>query len=197
LLLKTLYLVSEAKSGLSALALKRHLGVSYPAARLLHPKLMQAMSEREALTTLRGTVQVDEAYLGGERTGGKAGRGSENKIPFVAAVSMDDQNHPAFVKFSPVPGFTLKAIAAWAKDNLSLGRSVISEGLDCFRALTQAACPHQALVVGGKSLKSGPKSTGSIRCWVISRRAWRVLIMPLPLTNTGGAFGRTPCHNAF
>ena len=58
-------LVREAKTGLSALALKRHWGVSYPTAWLLHHKLMQAMSERDALYTLRGTVQVDDAYLGG------------------------------------------------------------------------------------------------------------------------------------
>ena len=152
-----IYLVSEAKTGLSALALKRQLGVSYPTAWLLHHKLMQAMSERDALYTLRGTVQVDDAYLGGERTGGKAGRGSENKIPFVAAVSMDHKNHPTFVKFSPVPGFTLTAIAAWAKDSLSPGGSVISEGLDCFRAVTKAGCSHQAFVVGGKKPKELPE----------------------------------------
>ena len=42
-----IYLVSQAKTGLSALALKRHLGVSCPTAWLVHHKLMQAMSERE------------------------------------------------------------------------------------------------------------------------------------------------------
>ena len=96
-------LVREAKTGLSALALKRHWGVSYPTAWLLHPKRMQAMSEREALYTLRGTGQVDDAYLGGERTGGKAGRGSENKIPFVAAVSMDHKTPRPSSSSPPVP----------------------------------------------------------------------------------------------
>ncbi len=39
-----IYLISQAKTGLSALALKRHLGVSYPTAWLIHHKLMQAMA---------------------------------------------------------------------------------------------------------------------------------------------------------
>jgi hypothetical protein len=39
-----IYLVSQAKTGLSALALKRQLGVSYPTAWLIHHKLMQAMA---------------------------------------------------------------------------------------------------------------------------------------------------------
>ena len=56
-----LYLIGEAKTGLSALALKRDLGVSYPTAWLIHHKLMQAMVEREAATVLCGTVQVDDA----------------------------------------------------------------------------------------------------------------------------------------
>ena len=48
---------------------------------------MQAMTERDAQYTRCGEVLVDDADVGGERVGGKAGRGSENKVPFVAAVS--------------------------------------------------------------------------------------------------------------
>ena len=154
--LLAIYLLSESKTGLSALALKRHLGVSYPTAWLIHHKLMQAMSERDDSYLLHGTVQIDDAYLGGERTGGKAGRGSENKVPFVAAVSLDEKNHPCYVKFTPVPGFTLKALAAWAKDNLATGCLVLSDGLPGFRALTTAGCQHEVLVAGGKKPKDLP-----------------------------------------
>ena len=114
-----IYLISQAKTGLSALALKRQLGVSYPTAWLLQQKLMQAMAERDALYTLHGAVQVDDAYLGGELTGGTAGRGSENKVPLVAAVSVTAEGHPQYVKLTPVPGFTRKAIADWARADLS------------------------------------------------------------------------------
>jgi len=106
-----IYLISQAKTGLSALALKRHLGVGYPTAWLIHHKVMQAMAAREAHYVLAGQVQVDAAYLGGERSGGKAGRGSENKIPFVATISLSDDGHPLRPKLSPLPGFTLQAIA--------------------------------------------------------------------------------------
>ena len=42
-----IYLVSQAKTGLSALSLKRHLGVSYPMAWKVQHKLTQAMTERD------------------------------------------------------------------------------------------------------------------------------------------------------
>lgn len=73
------YLLSQSKTNLSALELMRHLGVCYRTAWRLKHKLMQAMTEREATRRLGDLVQVDDAYLGGERNGGKAGRGSENK----------------------------------------------------------------------------------------------------------------------
>jgi transposase-like protein len=148
-----IYLISQAKTGLSALALKRLLGVSYPTTWLLQHKLMTAMSERDADYTLSGRVDIDDAYLGGELSGGKAGRGSENKVPFVAALSFDDSGHPLYIKLSPVPGFTSKAIGDWAKDNLAQGCDVLSDGLACFAAVTEADCQHQAIIVGGRKPK--------------------------------------------
>lgn len=77
-----IYLLSQAKTGLSALALSRQLGVSYPTAWLLHHKLMETMAEREQRYRLGGHVQLDDAYLGGGRSGGKAGRAQRTRLPF-------------------------------------------------------------------------------------------------------------------
>lgn len=54
-------LISEAQTGLPALAPKRHLGVSYLTAWLIQHKLMQTMTERDAQDTLCGEVLVDDA----------------------------------------------------------------------------------------------------------------------------------------
>lgn len=152
-----IYLISQAKTGLSALALKRQLGVSYPTAWLLHHKLNRAMAARESCHRLEGAVQVDDAYLGGERAGGKPGRGSENKVPFVAAVSLDEKDRPRFLKLSMVSGFTSDAIGKWAKANLAPGCAVISDGLGCFAAVTAAGCTHQPVVVGGRKPRDMPQ----------------------------------------
>ena len=154
--LLAIYLLSQAKTGLSALALKRQLGVSYPTAWLIQHKLMQAMADREDRYLLEGKVQVDDAYLGGERTGGKVGRGSENKVPFIAAVSLTDEDHPLRVRLTPLPGFTLKAVSAWAKDSLAPGSIVFSDGLACFGAVTEAGCRHHPTVMAGRKPREVP-----------------------------------------
>jgi len=144
-----IYLVSQAKTGLSALDLKRQLGVSYPTAWLIQQKLMQTMVERDAQYQLCGDVQVDDAYLGGELAGGKAGRGSENKVPFVAAISLSAEGRPLYIKMAPVPGFTRKAIVDWAIEDLSPGCLVTSDGLSCFAGVTNAGCQHRVIIAGG------------------------------------------------
>ena len=89
---------------------------------------MQTMVERDAQYKLCGNVQVDDAYLGGELAGGKAGRGSENKVPFVAAISLNAKGRPMYIKMAPIPGFTRKAIAIWANEDLTSGCVVTSDG---------------------------------------------------------------------
>ena len=109
-----MYLISQAKTGLSALALKRHRGVNYlggnyRTAWLINQKVMRTMAERDAQEPLHGDIQLNDAYLGGERLGGR-GRGSPNKVPFVAAVSSREAGHPMRVKLNRLSGFTRLAV---------------------------------------------------------------------------------------
>ncbi|MBN6742488.1 IS1595 family transposase [Acidithiobacillus sp. MC6.1] len=152
-----LYLISQAKTGLSALALKRQLGVSYPTAWRIHHKLMQSMLEREALYTLQGAVQADDAYLGGENPGGKAGRGSENKVPFVAAVSVDAQGHPVYARFTAIKEFTSTAIEGWARSTLNTDCQVLTDGLPCFNGIADAGRSHAVVVAGGRKPRDLPQ----------------------------------------
>ena len=154
-----IYLISQAKTGLSALALKRQIGVSYPTAWLMHHKIMAAMAEADDRDRLENWVQLDDAYLGGERplVEGQAGRGSVNKVPFVAAISLNDDGHPIHLKLSPVSAFSSTAIAEWAARSLMPGTVVRSDGLGCFAAVSKAGCVHLPTVVGQKKPRDLPQ----------------------------------------
>ena len=143
-----MHLLTQAKNNVSALELKRHLGVRYKTAWLLKHKLMQVMSEREAPRQLNGRVEIDDAYLGGELPGGKSGRGSENKVPFIAAVQTTASGHPLKVCLKKLE-FTKEAIADWAKTTLAASAQVVSEGLWCFRAVTASGATQERVVTGG------------------------------------------------
>ena len=144
-----IHLITQAKTGVSALSLKRQLGVSYNTAWSMKQKIMQVMKERDDGKSLTGTVQLDDVYWGGERRGGKRGRGSANKVPFVAAVSLNEEGHPIAMNLNVVDGFRLTEISRWARQHLEPGCVIISDGLPCFSAVTEAGCQHHSIVTGG------------------------------------------------
>ena len=76
-----IHLVTQSKTGLSALELKRQINVSYNTAWSMKQKIMQVMKERDDSQPLSGVIQLDDVYWGGERHGGSRGRGSKNKHP--------------------------------------------------------------------------------------------------------------------
>lgn len=145
---QAIYSLTQGKNSTSALELKRLLGVCYRTAWRLKHKIMQTMCEREEATILAQRVEIDDAYLGGERSGGKVGRGSENKVPFIAAVETNDEGHPLRAIVSPVKTFRRSEVEMWAKCSLAPTAMVVSDGLVCFRGVEGAGCTHLPEIVG-------------------------------------------------
>jgi hypothetical protein len=143
-----LHLLAKAKTNVSALELSRDLGVRYRSAWMVKHKLMETMRLREADRRLVGRVEIDDAFLGGERTGGKPGRGSENKVAFVAAVQTDRRCHPQLVCLS-ARAHTKEALRQFAQRSLGLPLTLISDGLGCFQAAAGFATVHEPTTTGG------------------------------------------------
>jgi len=102
-----LYLVAQNKDGLSTLNLGRPLGIAQNSAWLMTHTFMHAMLEAENCQPLGERVELDEAYWGGKRRGGKRGRGAPGKYPFRAAVEPTEE-----VKWTPKTG---QLASAWTK----------------------------------------------------------------------------------
>jgi transposase-like protein len=149
-----IYHLSQSKGGISSIELARRLGVRQPTAWLMKHKLMRAMVEREAQKPkLEGRVEIDDAYLGGERSGGKRGRGAAGKTPIVAAVETTPERKPRRLKLTVVKGFRKKEVEKLAKRDLAPGSNVVSDGLSCWPAVEKAGCCHFPMVTG-----SGPQA---------------------------------------
>ena len=144
-----IHLLTQSKTSVSALELKRQLGVSYNSAWMIKHKIMQVMKEQDDSQLLSGLIQVDDVVWGGEHRGGKRGRGAENKTPFVAAVSVDDNGRPVKMNMNVLKGFKNEEIHRWAKGHLAPGSTVISDGLACFGAVKNAGCQHERIITGG------------------------------------------------
>jgi len=150
---RAIYHLTQTKQGISSIELGRRLGVTQTTAWKIKHKLKQVMLERDASQRLTGRIEIDDAYLGGERSGGRRGRGAPGKTPFVAAVETTTEGKPVRLKLRRVTSFCATAIAGFAKRSLDPNCSVVSDGLQCFASVADAGCAHQVVKTG-----SGPKA---------------------------------------
>jgi hypothetical protein len=93
---------------------------------------------------LDGRVEMDDAYLGGKRSGGKTGRGSPGKRPIVVAVQSSD-GKPARLKVRRIARFKRKRVKSLAKRIVAPGALVVTDGLSCFKGVADAGCTHHPI----------------------------------------------------
>ena len=148
---RAMYHLTQSKQGISSIELGRRLGVTQTTAWMVKHKLKQVMMERDATKPLSGRVEIDDAYLGGERSGGKRGRGAPGKTPFVAAVETTAEGKPVRLKLGRVVSFCNASLSSFAKRSLDPACTVVSDGLQCFAGVTDAGCDHHTIKTG-----SGP-----------------------------------------
>lgn len=145
---RAIYHLTQTKQGISSIELGRRLGVTQTTAWKIKHKLKQVMLERDAAKQLTGRIEIDDAYVGGERTGAKRGRGAPGKTPFVAAVETAPDGKPSRLKLRRVGAFCNRSIEAFARASLHPSCVVVSDGLRCFGAIADAGCTHQVVVTG-------------------------------------------------
>jgi hypothetical protein len=102
----------------------------------------------EADRQLTGRVDIDEAYLGGQRVGGKRGRGSQNKVPFVAAVQTTEDGLPHLACLSPRP-LTNEAMKDFLACHTAVALTLVSDGLNCFKVAASMGAAHEREITGG------------------------------------------------
>ena len=125
------HLLCSSKKGFSALQLQRELGIgSYRTALFMLHRIREAMSgplER----ALRGTVEMDETYVGGKPRPGdgkvhKRGRGT-SKTPVVAVVERNGNSQS-----EPVQRVDTKTLKAIARENIDASAALMTDELSLY-----------------------------------------------------------------
>src|SRR3990167_8203671 len=78
-----IFLMSTSKNGVSAKEIERQTGVTYKTAWRIQRHVRMLM--KPGNNPLKGTVEIDDTYIGGKRPG-KRGRGASGKTPVIGMV---------------------------------------------------------------------------------------------------------------
>ena len=144
---RAMHHMTQTKQGISSIELGRRLGTTQTTAWKIKHKLAQVMMERDELKPLDGRVEMDDAYPGGERSGGKRGRGAPGKMPIITAVETTKDGKPVRLKIRRIKRFAKNEVKALAGKILKKSATVVTDGLACFSGVAEAGCTHVPIIV--------------------------------------------------
>jgi transposase-like protein/ribosomal protein L37AE/L43A len=138
---RAMWYVTTQKNGVSALGLQRVLGLgSYKTAWAILHKLRRAMV-RPGRDRLKGIVEVDETYWGGQEEG-VVGRLTQDKAMIVVAAEEDGTNIGR-IRLRRVPDLTRDSLHGFIKDSVEPGSTIRTDGLVAYLGLEGYAHDRQ------------------------------------------------------
>jgi len=120
-------IICEAKKGVSACQMQRHLGCHYRTAWHLCHRIREAMKEPAGI--LSGTVEVDETYVGGKYDKRRK-RDPWSKMPVVGLVERKGK-----VQAFPIPTASKQILIGVVKDRVSPDSRVITDQWPAYKTL--------------------------------------------------------------
>jgi len=141
-----IFLMAEDKRGISALALKKKIGVAYQTAWTMCQKIRHAMGERDDDYGLSGVVELDEAFFGSPTQGGKRGRGTEKTAVFVS-VSLTEEGKPKYAKMKVIQADAGESVDSdtvkgYTSGAIEKGSKIHTDGLNIYNHLSENGYMH-------------------------------------------------------
>jgi transposase-like protein/ribosomal protein L37AE/L43A len=133
---RAMWRVTSQKNGMSALGLQRVLGLgSYKTAWAMLHKLRRAMV-RPGRERLRGVVEVDETYWGGQEAGVR-GRGAVEKALIAVAAEAAPGRGQAIgrIRLRHIPDTKRATLHAFITQAIEPGSTVVTDGLASYRGM--------------------------------------------------------------
>jgi transposase-like protein len=134
-----IFLLSQTRGGIAAKQVERELGVTYKTAWRMCKLIRQMLDEDKDPFT--GTVEVDETYHGGKMSGGKRGRGSENKTPVLGIVERGGR-----IKTEVIPNVQKKTLLPIVEETVEKGTTVYTDELASYNDLKELGYEHSKIV---------------------------------------------------
>ncbi|MEZ8579196.1 IS1595 family transposase [Vibrio splendidus] len=128
-----IYFLGSDKGSISALRLCKLIEVNWRTARLVLGKLRSAMGHRDSLYRLSGTIELDDALIGGKRKG-KRGRGAEGKT-FVLVACENRDKKAGFIAMQAVDSVCHETVDAFVRRHLLAEQYVRSDGLSALNII--------------------------------------------------------------
>jgi transposase-like protein len=129
-----IYWVATDKGSISALRLSKLIGTTWSTSYRLLSKLRGAMGHRDTLYRLSEVIELDDALIGGKRSG-KRGRGAEGKTSVLIACE-NRKGKPGFVAIEAVESVNAETVKDFAQRRLKTRQTARTDALPALNSLS-------------------------------------------------------------
>jgi transposase len=133
------YLFVTTRHGVSGKELQRALGVTYKTAWRMGQQIRKLMAKADGFVEMQGHVEIDEAYVGGYKPGGKPGRGTNKTIVF----GMIERGGRTVAK--AVPNLRMETVRPLVYKNIKAGAAVSTDEASIYDLLKGAGYDHKSV----------------------------------------------------
>lgn len=161
-----IYLITESKKGISALQMKRTLGIAYQTAWYLCHRIRAAMRDINC-ELLRGIVEIDETYVGGKVRG--MGHGYKgNKSIAIGAVQRGGK-----IRLQVIPHATKANLHKFILDNTAPDTEAIyTDELPAYLGIADSDTRHESVCHSAEEWVRGDVHTNGIESvWSLLKRS--------------------------
>ncbi len=162
--LQAMFLICSSKKGISANQLHRTLGVTLKTAWFMGHRIREALTDSDGLVfgTDGGTVEVDETFIGNDRSvkpkGQKKGRGYAHKHKVLSLIDRETGKARSMV----VDSLKAKDVVPILQKNIDQGATVMTDEAAQYKRLTHEFARHEFVSHGIGEYGRGEVSTNTI-----------------------------------
>lgn len=133
--------ITVQKNGVSALNFQKNIGIgSYETSWVLFHKIRKAMIQVDR-SLLQGDVEVDEAFIGGVRSG-KRGRGAEGKELIVIAAEFSGKSRIGRIRIQRIPDASANSLEQFITANITKGSTIHTDGWNGYTNVNKLGYKH-------------------------------------------------------
>ena len=164
-----IFLFVTTRHGVSGKELQRSLGVTYKTAWRMGQQIRTLMSKSDGFEILQGHVEMDEAYVGGKRSGGKRGRGAPGKT-----IVFGMKERGGRIETEIVPNVRKKTLREATLRNVEPGSTVSTDELMSYGLLNADGYKHGQVRHGAKEFARYDSSTDVVHHTNHVESFWRL-----------------------